>query len=45
MMFLKGVCEKTGTVFYFCVTKRIVAMVNDEIIYSFNMPNIFKTSC
>ena len=35
-MFLKDVCEKSGTVFYFFVSKRMVAMVNDEIIYTFN---------
>ena len=35
-MFPKDVCETTGKVFYFCVGKRMVAMVNDEIIYTFN---------
>ena len=34
MMFLKDVCEKTGKVFIFCVSKRMVAMVNDKIIYT-----------
>ena len=35
-MFLKDVCEKTGTVFYFLCQQRMVAMVNDEIINTFN---------
>ena len=38
MMFLKDVCTKTGTFFFliFCGSKRMVAMVNDDIIYTFN---------
>ena len=45
-MFLKYVRKKTGTVFNFCVSKRMVAMVIDEIIYTFDSKcqNIFKNS-
>ena len=36
MMFLKDVCEKTGKVFKFLCQQKMVAMVNDKIIYTFN---------
>ena len=36
MMFLKDVCKRLEQYFNFCVSKRMVAMVNDEIIYTFN---------
>ena len=35
-MFLKDVCKRLEQYFNFCVSKRMVAMVNDEIIYTFN---------
>ena len=36
MMFLKDVCQRLEQYFNFCVSKRMAAMVNDEIIYTFN---------
>ena len=35
-MFLNDVCKRLELYFNFCVSKRMVAMVNDEIIYTFN---------
>ena len=35
-MFLKDVCKRLEQYFNFCVSKRMIAMVNDEIIYTFN---------
>ena len=36
MMVLKDVCGGLEKYFNFCVSKRMVAMVNDKIIYTFD---------
>ena len=36
MITLKDVCKRLEQYFDFCVSKRMAAMVNDEIIYTFN---------
>ena len=36
MMFLKDVCKRLGQYFISCASKRMAAMLNDEIIYTFN---------
>ena len=36
MMFLKDVCKRLEQYIIFCVSKRMAAMANDEIIYTFN---------
>ena len=36
MMFLKDVCKRLEQYFNFCVSKTMVAIANDEMIYTFN---------